>query len=130
MFYTRSNTDPDVIRTDDLTRQTTAAGELITMRKYFGDQSKGLQIPVYMVLGEEDFVVCGGALDCTDHAAVLAHETPYFPPATCFELTMLEDVNHNANLHKNAQSTFALILNWIARRAGTGSESPTDSCSG
>lgn len=130
VFYTRSHTDPAVIRTDDLTRQTTAAGELITMRKYFGEQSKGLQTPVYMVLGEDDFVVCGGALDCTDHAAVLAHETPYFPPATCFELTVLADVNHNANLHVSAPSTFALILDWIARRAGTGRELPTDVCSG
>jgi pimeloyl-ACP methyl ester carboxylesterase len=130
VFYTGSNTDPAVIRTDDLTRQTTAAGELLTMRKYFGEQSKGLQVPVYMVLGEDDFVVCGGALDCTNHAAVLAHETPYFPPATCFELTLLDDVNHNANLHRSAPSTFALILNWIARRAGTGRELPTDNCSG
>ena len=128
VFYTRANTDPEVIRTDDLTRQTTAAGELITMSKYFADQSKGLQIPVYMVLGEDDFVVCGGALDCTDHAAVLANEIPYFPPASCFELTVLDDVNHNANLHKSAPATFALMLTWIARRVGNGSEPPTDIC--
>jgi len=130
VFYTRSNTDPGVIRTDDVTRQTTAAGELITMSQYFADQSKGLHIPVYMVLGEDDFVVCGGALDCTDHAAVLANETPYFPPASCFELTMLDDVNHNANLHKNAPSTFALMLDWVARRVGNGSELPTGMCRG
>ncbi len=127
-FYTLENTEPKVLEADDLTRQTTAVGELITMSTYFADQSKGLQIPVFMIVGENDFVVCGGDLDCTDHAAVLANETPYFPPASCFELVVLDDTNHNANLHRNAPDTFVMMLDWVSRRAGSAGNAPSAPC--
>ena len=127
-FYTLSNTEKEVVEVDNLTRQTTAAGELITMSKYFADQSKKLQVPTYMILGEDDFVVCGGELDCTNHEAVAANEAPYFPPQTCFELTVLEDTKHNASLHRNAPEVFELMLGWIYRRAGSAGEPPLEPC--
>ncbi len=127
-FYTLDNTEPEVVQTDDLTRQTTAAGELISMSTYFADQSKELRVPVFMLLGEDDFVVCGGDLDCSDYDAVLANEQPLFPPEACFELVVLEDTNHNANLHKNAPEAFALMLDWVARRVGSATEGPSQPC--
>ena len=127
-FYTGSNTDEQVIATDDLTRETTAVGELITMSKYFADQSKGLTLPVLMIVGDEDFVVCGGELDCKDHDAVIANEAEYFPPEACLALTVLADTNHNANLHRNAPETFSLMLEWIAARVGSGGIPATDPC--
>ena len=127
-FYTSANTDPGVVLTDDLTRQTTAAGELISMNKYFADQSLGLAVPVLMIVGDDDFLVCGGDLDCSDHAAIIANETPYYSPAACLELIVLDDTNHNANLHKNAPQTFALMLDWVGRYVGSAGRAASEPC--
>ncbi|MEO8223759.1 MAG: alpha/beta fold hydrolase [Gammaproteobacteria bacterium] len=115
-FYTAENADPGVIDVDEMNRQTTAVGEVISSSKYFGPQSKALTVPVLLVLGEDDFVVCGGDLDCRDHARTIAHEQAYFPVARNFEMVMLEHTNHDASLHRGAPATSALILDWIARR--------------
>jgi len=128
VFYTRDNTDEGVIATDNATRETTAAGELISMSRYFKDQSKALEVPVMVLVGENDFVVCGGDLDCTDHEAVVAFETQFYPAETCPEVNVLDDTNHNANLHLNAQQSFGLMLDWIARRVGSGGSGATQPC--
>lgn len=79
-FYTLENADPRVVETDELNREATALGEVISSAKYFGPQSKDLQVPVLVLLGEDDFVVCGGDLDCTDHESVVAHEAQFSAP--------------------------------------------------
>lgn len=119
-FYTRSNADALVIATDELNRQTTALGEVISAGKYFGPQSRDLKVPVFLLLGENDFVVCGGKLDCSDHAGAIAYEQGYFPPATCLEMVVLDDTGHNSALQLNAPQNFALILDWVVRRVGAG----------
>ena len=129
VFYTADNTDPGVIAADDATRETTAVGELISMSRYFADQSKGLAVPVMVLIGENDFVVCGGELDCTDHEAVVAHESAFYPASACPEIYVLDDTNHNANLHLNAQQAFALMQDWVARRIGSAGVAPTEPCS-
>ena len=63
VFYTRSNIETGVLETDNATRETTAVGELISMSRYFSDQSKALRVPVMVLVGENDFVVCGGRKD-------------------------------------------------------------------
>lgn len=128
VFYTEGFVEDEVLVVDNLTRQTTALGELITMSQYFADQSKELQVPAAVIIGENDFVVCGGDLDCTDHEAVVANEIPYFPPASCLEVTVLDDTNHNANLHVNAPEVFELMLDWVSRRVGSGGAAPQDPC--
>jgi pimeloyl-ACP methyl ester carboxylesterase len=118
IFYTAANTDPIVARVDENNRQTTSIGEVITMPKYFQQQSMGLLVPVFTLLGEDDFVVCGGAVECTDHDDIIQWESKYFPQEACHEMVVLEDTNHNANLHRNAADSFQLMLDWIERRAG------------
>lgn len=126
-FYTAANTDPRVVELDELTRETTSIGEVITMPTYFKDQSKALTIPVLTIIGEDDFVVCGGAVECTDHAAILAWEKEFYPQAACHEMVVLDDTNHNANLHLNAPETFKLILDWTDRQIGIG-QPPQAAC--
>lgn len=128
-FYTRANADPRVIETDELNRQTTAVAEAISASKYFGPQSRGLQVPVLLLLGEDDFVVCGGELNCREHAEAIAHEQAFFSPAACLEVVVLDDTGHDSALHLNAPQNFALMLNWAARRVGTGAgTAPTAPC--
>ena len=128
-FYTLGNTDPAVVQTDELNRQPTSVGEVVSMSTYFGPQSRDLAVPVLLLVGENDFVVCGGALDCTDHGAVLAHEAEFFGPAACLETIVVDDTDHNANLHRNAPDNFAIMLDWVSRRVGGGGgEPPADPC--
>lgn len=127
-FYTGVNVEDAVIATDEATRETTAMGELFSMSRYFKDQSKALTVPVFVLIGEDDFVVCGKDLDCKDHAALREHELAFYPPTACPEITILENTNHNANLHLNAQDNFALMLDWIARRAGSAGQPPSQPC--
>lgn len=130
VFYTAGQADPAVIATDNDTRETTAMGELFSMSRYFKEQSKALTVPVMVLIGEDDFVVCGNKLDCTDHEAVIEHEMAFYPAATCPEITVLNDTNHNANLHRNAPSNFALMQDWINRRVGSAGQPPTAPCAG
>ncbi len=81
-----------------------------------------------VMVGENDFVVCGNELDCTDHAAVIAHELSYYPDTICPEIYVLDDTNHNANLHLNAPENFALMQDWINRRVGSAGEPPANAC--
>ena len=67
------------------------------------------------MLGEDDFIVCGGKLDCREHAVAIAHEQTFFSPATCLEMVVLDDTSHDSALHLNAAQNFALILDWVAR---------------
>ena len=128
-FYTRANTDPRVIETDELNRQTTAVAEAISASKYFGPQSKDLQVPIFLLLGEDDFVVCGGELNCHEHALAIAHEQTFFSKAACLEVIVLDDTGHDSALHLNAAQNFALMLNWAARRVGAGDgTAATDRC--
>jgi len=127
IFYTPDNTDPLVIEIDELNRQTTTIGEVVSMPTYFKDQSKQLTIPVFTLVGENDFVVCGGKVHCTDHDAIIAWEGQFFPPAACHEMSVLDDTNHNANLHLNAPASFQLMLDWIERRVGIRGP-PTHAC--
>jgi pimeloyl-ACP methyl ester carboxylesterase len=130
VFYTPDQVDPGVIATDNDTRETTAMGELFSMSRYFKDQSKELTVPVMVLIGEDDFVVCGNKLDCSDHANVIEHELSYYPATTCPEITVLEDTNHNANLHRNAPENFVLMQDWINRRVGSAGKPATEPCRG
>lgn len=114
-FYSAETSDPVVIEVDELNRQTTAIGEVISAGKYFGPQSKELTTHVLQVLGEDDFVVCGGDLDCRDHGQTIAYERAFFTAAASHEIVILDNINHDANLHRNAPATTALILDWISR---------------
>jgi len=129
-FYSEDQVEPEVVAVDEATRETTAMGELFSMSRYFKDQSKELTVPVMVLVGEDDFVVCGNKLDCNDHAAVIAHEQAFYPAATCPEVTVLDDTNHNANLHRNAPENFALMQDWINRRIGSAGNPPTQPCTG
>ncbi|MBT8443608.1 MAG: lysophospholipase [Gammaproteobacteria bacterium] len=127
LFYSPGNFDPTVVAIDELNRETTSIGEVISMPVYFKEQSKALTLPAFTLVGEDDFVVCGGAVECTDHDAIVAWEAGFFPPAACHEIVVLEDTNHNANLHLNAPDNFALMLDWIDRRVGNAAP-PTQPC--
>lgn len=118
IFYEANNSDANVIAVDELNRQTLTVGEIISMGPLFTEVTKEITDPVFILLGEYDFVVCGGDLDCTQHEATIKHEQQFYSEAACLEMVVLDDTNHNANLHRNAPDSFATILDWSNRLIG------------
>ncbi|MEM7116953.1 MAG: alpha/beta hydrolase [Chloroflexota bacterium] len=127
-FYVSANSDPNVHAIDEANKQTLTLGELLSVRTYYGPQSQSIAVPVLVLVGDDDIIGCGGALDCTDHDAVVANEKEaYSHPATCVETYVLKETGHNLNLHNDAPANFARMLDWLDRRIG---ESATQPCDG
>jgi len=126
-FYVSSNSDPDVHAIDEANKQTLTLGEILSVRTYYGPQSKSIEVPVLVLVGDDDIIGCGGELDCHDHAAVVTNEQKaYSDPASCVETYVLENTGHNLNLHSDAQSNFTLMLDWLDRRIGKSATQPCD----
>ena len=113
IFYNLGNTDPLVPVVDELNRQTLTVAEIISMLKYFSMSAAAIQVPVLIVTGEEDFVVCGGELECGDHQRVEEHEQQFFSASACVKTRMIANAGHNINLHKNAQATYQILFEWL-----------------
>ncbi|MEM7332679.1 MAG: alpha/beta hydrolase [Chloroflexota bacterium] len=125
-FYVSTNSDPNVRAIDEANKQTLTLGELLSIRTYFGPQSKSIEVPVLVLVGDQDIIGCGGELDCNDQEAVIANENEaYSNPGTCVETYVLEDTGHNLNLHNDAADNFRLMLDWLNRRIG---ETATQPC--
>ncbi|MEM7535412.1 MAG: alpha/beta hydrolase [Chloroflexota bacterium] len=126
-FYVSANSGPNVHAIDEANRQTLTLGEILSVRTYFGPQSKSIAVPVLVLVGDSDFIGCGGELDCNDHAAVIANEQEaYSDPATCVETYVLNDTGHNLNLHSDAPANFTRMLEWLDRRIGESATQPCD----
>jgi len=126
-FYVSANSDSNVHTIDEANKQTLTLGEILSVRTYYGPQSKSIAVPVLVLIGDNDFIGCGGELDCHDHAAVVANEKEaYSDPATCVETYVLKDTGHNLNLHSDAPSNFTRMLDWMDRRIGESATEPCD----
>ena len=75
--------------------------------------SRLVRVPVLLVAGQQDVLLCGGALDCTDAAAVRANETPYFPQAPSVTTLTVPGTGHDLALHPSAAATADAINGWI-----------------
>ena len=58
-FYVSANSDSNVHAIDEANKQTLAVGELISVRTYYGSQSKSIQVPVLVLIGDNDSIGCG-----------------------------------------------------------------------
>lgn len=126
-FYVGSNSDPNVHAIDEANKQTLTLGEILSIRTYFGPQSKSIDVPVLVLVGDNDFIGCGGEINCNDPDAVIQNEKEaYSNSATCVETYVLEDTGHNLNLHSDAPANFMRILDWLDRRIGASATQPCD----
>ncbi len=129
MFYNEDNSDENVIAVDEENGETLTIGETASMSVYYGPVSIEIQIPVMELTGEDDFVGCGGDLDCYDHSAVIAHEQQFFSEAACVETNIIENTGHVTNLHYSAPLSYQIMLDWIAKRVGVNTNTgPTYPC--
>lgn len=71
-----------------------------------------IDTPVFLILGDQDFIFCGGPVNCADPASVAAYEGGFFSAEACLQTALVPNTGHNLSLHTNAGETFTQILNW------------------
>jgi pimeloyl-ACP methyl ester carboxylesterase len=113
-FYYQPGTDPNVITTDEATKETTPDGEVTTFAPVLIDGiSAQIMVPVLLVVGQQDSIVCGLlGTDCSSAATVRQAEMPYYSPHAQLQVAVIPNVGHDLNLHKAASLWFAAAIAW------------------
>lgn len=132
-FYNTADADPGVIAFDEKTKDTVTAAYLATyFQEDFDGDTARINVPVLIALGQDDHIMCVGigADDCSDSAALLRSETPYYGPGACLQAFVLPRAGHVLNLSLNARSFFSVAAHWTNRWIGAGSPAPKPHCDG
>ena len=115
-FYARS-ADPAVIARDEATKDVVSATEFAGYGSLLAppasNPARNVTAPVLEVVGQQDALMCGGTLDCTEAAAVRAHEAPYFPVTRSLTAVVVPATGHDLALHPSAPASFAAVDAWI-----------------
>lgn len=118
LFYYQPRADPAVIALDEATKDTVALGEFEAIELVDDPTSLLIDVPVLIMIGEHDVIVCGGNVDCGDRDDVRANEEPFFSEDACLEVAVIQNTGHVLNLHESAPVAYARMLAWANRRVG------------
>ncbi|MGB7798129.1 MAG: alpha/beta hydrolase [Pseudonocardiaceae bacterium] len=119
LFYSAGDADPQVIATDEATKdQVSALGVgTIILFDFLGPTSRGINVPVLLAVGEKDVIFCGFvARDCSSAEALRKGEAPYFSPAAELSTYVLPGSGHSIALHKNAGEYREATRAWLRAR--------------
>lgn len=120
LWYNESNADPKVIALDEATKETLTNGEVETgLDVLFSDESKRIDVPVLMVIGQNDYPFCTENI-CDNAENVAAFEASFFSPEAQLQTYVLQDAGHNINLELNAPVWFKVARQWSDKFVGTG----------
>ncbi|QRN96506.1 alpha/beta fold hydrolase [Archangium violaceum] len=116
MFYHLTNTDPAVLALDEATKETTTELEVVGI-PVVGSAAFSLQVdvPVLSVVGRYDKLFCGIPA-CGDFPSATTLEPLMYSPAAQLSLVTIPASGHDLNLHRNAPTTYAVILDWLDAR--------------
>jgi pimeloyl-ACP methyl ester carboxylesterase len=114
-FYNLANADPQIIATDEATKQTVTSGEFATFVDGFA-ATPNIHVPVLVAVGDTDVIFCD-APSCTA-GGTLTREATFYAPDANLETFALPSSGHSMNLHRNASSWFNVANNWVRRHMG------------
>ena len=117
-FFSAS-ADPHVIADDEAHKDTTSATELAigipaSQLPPALNAAVGVTVPVLVLDGQQDALVCGSTVDCADVAGVAANERSYYTSAPSVEVVLVPGTGHSVALHPSAGESFATIDSWIS----------------
>lgn len=117
-FYHTSTADPQVIAYDeahkDIASYTEVVDALTKLAVPAGlNDTNRIQVPVLVVLGQNDTLLCGLLLSCAQSANVRANEAPYYSSAPSLTAAVVPGTGHSIALHPSAGQSFTLIDQWI-----------------
>ncbi|GCE20640.1 alpha/beta hydrolase [Dictyobacter kobayashii] len=116
-FYYVPGADPNVLATDEATKETATPGEFASFATPIVDGiSLQINVPVLVVVGQKDALFCGLlATDCTSAATIQQAEAPYYSSQAQLQVAAIPEAGHDINLHKTAPSWFAIASAWASQ---------------
>lgn len=114
------DTDPKVIALDDKLRATGTFGELLTSGQYLlPSLTKAIHVPILLVVGEKDRMLCAKSLSCANGSAIVQRERDYFSNKASLEGYIVKNSGHNINYERHAPDFFQVARKWSDRRIRT-----------
>lgn len=116
IFY-GATADPAVVAYDEAHKDVIPSGQFPEMAQLVEppllNPSYYVTPKVLVVAGQQDELFCDLLLDCTNSAAVVANETPYYGHAASLDVQTVPNTGHNLALHPSASQSFENINQWI-----------------
>jgi pimeloyl-ACP methyl ester carboxylesterase len=111
-----------VLDWDDGHRDTANLVELGGLGRFqIPNRSRTISVPVFVVDGSADAVVCGlMSGDCSDSASLRDSEAAWFGSRATVTAWLVPGVGHNVTLHRDAAAVDGTITAWIDRTVGAG----------
>jgi pimeloyl-ACP methyl ester carboxylesterase len=117
-FYHALTADPNVIAYDEAHKDVTSDTEVVEaltrleVPAPLNDTYK-IHVPVLVVMGQHDNLLCGLAVSCLQDSTVQANEAPYYASASSFTARTVPDTAHDLALHPSAGVSFGIIDQWL-----------------
>jgi pimeloyl-ACP methyl ester carboxylesterase len=113
-----SATDPSVISYDEQHKDLVASTEFDTAVSTVDTPpplniADNVTVPVLLVTGTKDALLCGGPLDCNDTGSVRAAELPYYQSAPSLDVFMVPGAGHDLTAEPSADESFGAINQWL-----------------
>jgi pimeloyl-ACP methyl ester carboxylesterase len=122
MFYYPATTDPNVAQLDEKTKQTATQTELngvfATGQGSATYYSAFINVPIFIVDGQDDVIFCGnGAADCSTSASLQSAERPYYSASPSVTSFVVPASGHDINLEVTAPLWYSASLGWLLSTA-------------
>jgi pimeloyl-ACP methyl ester carboxylesterase len=122
LFYNAADADPDVIATDEATKDQVSVPGMGTVA-VFGivvPVTLGINVPVLQAVGSNDVLFCGllALRDCSSASALRAQEAPFFSAAARLSVYVLPNAGHSLALHRNAGDYRDATRAWLGSTLG------------
>ena len=117
-FYNTATADPNVIAYDETHQGVASSTQLAEGRiqRVLPPDTNPIgkiKAPVLIVVGEQDGLYCGLAVDCTNKQAVLDFEKPYYKQARRLDVVTIPDSGHDINLQSHTADVAKNIDKWL-----------------
>jgi len=118
--------DADIVNFHESLKETLTTGELASPR--INDDSLQIDVPVLLLVGEFDRVVCGSRVDCSDLQSIRALENTFYRPPACLRVEIIRGSGHLFTLQRSPQGTYSTMLAWARRLIAGSSASAKGAC--
>jgi pimeloyl-ACP methyl ester carboxylesterase len=133
LFYNTAFADLQVIAADEQTKETVTAAEFDALTSLSPTTSLQIQVPVLLIIAAKDVFFCDPTnpllVDCSNSAAVLAQEAPYYSSAACLHAVPIPLSGHDISLHPNNNLQVGAALSWSDQFVGRSTSSQPPGCS-
>lgn len=143
-FYNTADADPKVIAADDNEipfndetfwnergKDVASRGTSDGVPLIYSPATQAIHVPVLVVLGSKDAVVCGEDatgvdFSCSSGAVIAEEEQPYYSPQAHLEACSVPGAGHDISLHLNFRIQEEAVRAWADHFFGMGSQHGPD----